>query len=238
MNRVIPFIFLFSTLTVLTGCDTDSNDPEGQEAYVMYINAAPNAGSIVVDNVEVNHDVGPVGYGNHSGYTIAYLENVNYVIKGTGLSPTTYATITSPPWQDGKYYTVVVYTDVNSSTGVSLYIAEDQIPVPNAGSTAMRFMNFAHDSPNLDLATTGGSPLFIDVPFYGSDPNTAITNYVTNAAGSYELEIRETGTSTALYDLWPNTFAEQRAYTVVASGNAGSTLLTGINIQVFENELQ
>jgi hypothetical protein len=236
MNRILLLASLFFGLTFFSACNTDPIDPQEQEAFVMYIHAAPNVPSLYIDNVEVNHDVGPIGYGHHSGYTIAYLDNVNYVVKSPGITPTIWATITSPPWEAGKYYTVVIYQDDSSATGVSLHVIEDQLHTPAAGMVGYRFLNFAHDSPVLDLVHSSGTAWFENVPFYGDDAVTSITGYQDHAPGSTILSLRENGTNTTLYEHWALTSTENRVFTVVASGYAASTSFTGLQIQYCENE--
>ncbi|MCF8465450.1 MAG: DUF4397 domain-containing protein [Flavobacteriales bacterium] len=236
MNRILLLASLFFGLTFFSACDPDPVDPEEQEAHVMYIHAAPNVPSLYIDNVEANHDVGPIGYGHHSGYTIAYLNNVNYVVKSPGLTPTVWATITSPPWEAGKYYTVVIYQDNSSATGISLHVIEDQLHTPADGKVGYRFLNFAHDAPVLDLVHASGTTWFENVPFYGDDAVASITGYQDYAPGSTILSLRENGTGTTLYQHWALNSTENRVFTVVASGYVGSSASNGIQIQFCENE--
>ena len=236
MNRILLLASLFFGLTFFSACDTDPIDPQEQEAYVMYINAAPNVASLYIDNQEVGHVVGPILYGSHSGYSVAYLENVNYEFRSPGVTPTIWGTITSPTWEAGKYYTVVAYQDNSSATGVSLHVMEDQLHTPAAGMVGYRFLNFAHDSPVLDLVHSSGTAWFENVPFYGDDAVASITGYQDHAPGSTILSLRENGTSTTLFEDWAFTSTENRVYTVVATGYAGNTTYTGLHIERYENK--
>jgi hypothetical protein len=229
VTLLVPVVVLFS------GCNQDDGSEE-QIAQVMYIHAAPNIGQITIEEPEVGGSVGPFGFGHHSGYVNAYLENVNYRFETYQIASTVLATITSPAWVPNGHYTVVMYQDSAATTGVSLAQFTDELPSVTAGTAGVRFMNFAHDSGELELAVDGQPALFTDIPFYAVQPEAAVTDYIEVPSGSVDLELRSATTSTVVFDHWGFTAQSGALYTVVASGNAGSTLLTGINIQVFENK--
>ncbi len=90
----------------------------------------------------------------------------------------------------------------------------DNNALPAEGMAHVRFVHASPDAPAVDVAVTGGPVLFGNVSFKG------VGDYLPVDAGTYNLEVRLTGTDTVALSLPGTRLQEGTVYTVYAMGLA------------------
>jgi hypothetical protein len=88
----------------------------------------------------------------------------------------------------------------------------DNNEVVGAGKSWVRFVHASPDAPAVDIAVQGGPVLFSDVSF------KEVGDYLEVDAGTYDLEVRLTGTSTVVLDLSGLEFVDGTVNTAFAIG--------------------
>ncbi len=106
-------------------------------------------------------------------------------------------------------YTVVA---ANKLANITAFVLHDNNPPPPSGKAEVRVVHASPDTPAVDVAVTGGAVLSS-----GLQPNAA-SDYLTVPAGTYNLEVRAAGTTTAALKLPGVTLAAGKIYTVYAEG--------------------
>jgi hypothetical protein len=116
--------------------------------------------------------------------------------------------------QDRRDVTVVA---VNPLASIEPLVLNDDNSAPQAGQARVRFVHASPNAPTVDITLTDGTTLFNNVPFKGN------AGYITVAAGSYDLQVRdETGTVVVL-ELPGVNLAAGGVYTVFAVGLLNGT---------------
>ena len=125
--------------------------------------------------------------------------------------------------QDKNYSFFLI--DVVAKLSV-LVLGEDLTP-PAAGKALVRFLHLSPDAPAVDVAiASSGTVVFGNTSFKG------FTAFTPLNAGTYNLDIRLTGTSTVALVLPAITLQEGKIYTVFAKG-----LVQGTGAQALGAEL-
>jgi hypothetical protein len=106
-------------------------------------------------------------------------------------------------------YTVVALNDLANIEPIVL--VDDNSPL-NTEDTRIRFVHASLDAPAVDIAVSGGPILFSDIEF------KEVGDYLEVGAGTYDLEVLATGTSTVALDLPGIDISEGAVYTVFAVG--------------------
>jgi hypothetical protein len=88
-------------------------------------------------------------------------------------------------------------------------------PYPVVDQGQVRVVHFASDAPAVDIAPVGGDPIVSDLD-YGQN-----SSYLNLAPGSYELEVREAGSTAAVVTLPPIDVAAGTSASAFAVGNLG-----------------
>jgi hypothetical protein len=112
--------------------------------------------------------------------------------------------------EEGEAYTAAA---INTLDDIELSVLEDNQEAAE-GMANVRVAHFSPDAPNVDVAVTDGDILFEDAPF------TGVTDYMEVEAGSYDLEVRPTGTEDVVLDLAGTELEEGMNYSVLAVGFA------------------
>ena len=116
----------------------------------------------------------------------------------------------------GKAYTVAATGQVAS---IKATILADNLAAPAAGKAHVRVVHASPDAPAVDVKVKGGAALISNLPFGKA------SDYLPVDAGSYNLEVVPTGTSTVVIDL-PNTaLAAGKIYDIFAVGLVGNKTL-------------
>jgi hypothetical protein len=113
----------------------------------------------------------------------------------------------------GKDYTVVA---VGKLAEIGPLVLTDNNAAPAAGKAHVRFVHASPDAPAVDIAVAGGGPvLFNNVAFKG------VGDYLPVDAGSYDLDVRVSGTETVALKVQGLGLEAGTVYTVFAMGLAG-----------------
>jgi hypothetical protein len=114
-------------------------------------------------------------------------------------------------------YTVMA---VNTLASIEPLILMDMNGPISTNKAWVRFVHASPDAPAVDIALAGGAVLFSNIAFKG------VGSYLEVDAGTYDLEVRLTGTSTVVLDLPGLVFANGTVNTAYAVGFAAGK---GIN---------
>lgn len=115
----------------------------------------------------------------------------------------------------GKSYLIAI-TGYNQA--LQVVPLEDPAPPP-AGQVALRVINVAPNVPALDLIRTDTTALLSNVVF----PSAQIGNF---PAGTYNLQIRQTGTANILANLGTLTFTSGQRQTIYVFAPAGGATMS------------
>jgi hypothetical protein len=226
IRSLIPAFAVLATLAV-SGCsDDDSNNnpvaptPTGR---VMAVHASPDAPAVdlVVDGAAV---AGGLAFPSNTGYLSvpAGTRNIKVQVAGT----TTTVIDANVDVSAGADYSVFANGPV-ASIG-ALVVADDLTP-PAAGKAHVRFVHLSPDAPAVDVAVTGGPVLFADREF------REYTAFAPVDAGTYDLEVRLAGTSTAVLPLPGISLQAGKIYTVFAKGFVAGTGSQALAAQIIVN---
>jgi hypothetical protein len=111
-------------------------------------------------------------------------------------------------------YTVAAANYLGSIEAV-VYVDDNTLPA--AGKAHVRFIHLSPDAPAVDVAVTSGPILFSNVAFKEA------SSYLPVDAGTYDLEVRLTGTTTVALSVPGVTLDAGKVYTVFAEGLATGT---------------
>ncbi len=192
-----------------------SADPELASGYAMLrvAHASPDAPAVEVC-VDGSTAVDYLEFKQITGYLV--LPPADYFVEVFGYdgvfdcsgAAVISATLTL---DDATDYTVVATDYLQEITPVVLV---DDNSAPDEGFAHVRFFHASPDAPAVDVAIAGGGPvLFSDIAFQEASP------YLPVEAGTYDLEVRATGTITPVVLSIPDiNFSDGEVYTVFAMG--------------------
>jgi hypothetical protein len=106
--------------------------------------------------------------------------------------------------------TTVAATNVLES--IEAQVLADE-PMPQDGIAQVRVVHFSADAPAVDIALDGGDVVVPELAY----PNAA--GYLDLPEGTYDLEIRPTGTTDVAFDIDPLDLAGGNSFTVFAIGS-------------------
>jgi hypothetical protein len=109
-------------------------------------------------------------------------------------------------------YTVAA---VNDLANIEPLVLEDDNTLPMSGKAHVRFVHASPDAPAVDITLPDGTAIFSNIAF------KEVGTYTPVDAGSYDLEVRPTGTDTSVLDLEGIMFGSLKVYTVFATGFVG-----------------
>jgi hypothetical protein len=114
--------------------------------------------------------------------------------------------------QNNVDYSIVA---VNTLDSIEPLVLVDNNSAPAAGKAHVRFVHASPDAPAVDIVVAGGGPtLFGGVSFKG------VGDYLPVDAGTYDLEVRVSGTDTVALSVSGLTLEDGYVYTVFAMGLA------------------
>jgi hypothetical protein len=93
-------------------------------------------------------------------------------------------------------------------------------PAPSVDSAQVRVAHFAYDAPAVDIAPVGGDPVITELAY----PDA--TGYLDLPPGSYTLEVRPAGETTAVFTLPTLDLAAGTSYSAFAVGALGDGSFT------------
>jgi hypothetical protein len=218
MKRIflVASVFMFALLALI-GIVAKSTDVSAKvlastDARVRVAHTSPDA-----PNVDVWVD------GSLAFQDVAFEEVTDYA----ALPPGSYLVQVEPTGSGGagpfvisetlilsaeKDYTVAA---VNELASIEALVLEDNNALPDPGKAHVRFVHASPDAPAVDITLPDGTAIFSNIAFKG------VGDYTPVAAGTYDLEVRPTGTSTSVLDLDGTMFNSMKVYTVFATGFVG-----------------
>jgi len=209
---------LLSILTALTFVLTLSAPAFAQSgARVRVVHASPDAPAV---DVWINDGLA-IENAPFKGITdYAPLAAGAYNIKVVPNGATEPVVIEADLTLEAKDYTIVA---VGLLENIEPLLLIDNNSAPAAGKAHVRFVHASPDAPAVDIAVKGGPILFSNVAF------KEIGDYLPVDAGTYDLEVRLTGTETVALDVPGLALADGTVYTVFAMGLAGGEpMLTAV----------
>jgi hypothetical protein len=181
-----------------------------EPARVRVVHASPDAPAVDVyaDDARVLTNVPYKGY---SDYLPVPAGPHNFKVFATGADPASDTAVidADATLEAGKDYTVVA---VGLLANIEPAVFEDNNPAPAAGKAHVRVIHASPDAPAVDVAVAGGPVLFSNLSF----PNAAGPSPVD--AGTYDLEVRAAGTTTAALEIPGVQVQAGKIYTVLAVG--------------------
>jgi hypothetical protein len=121
----------------------------------------------------------------------------------------------------GKDYTVAA---VGLLAAIEPLVLEDKNAAPAAGKAHIRVVHASPDAPNVDIFAEGAGVVISDLAFKQA------STYLPLNAGSYNLEVRPTGTTTVALDLNGVQLEAGKVYTAFAVGLAAGQPALTVNL--------
>ncbi len=231
MNRSI--LLLLGATVLLASCEKnarqDPTEPPAGGAAVKFFNfavGAPQVNFYVNDTkyTGVGATTGTPYGGAGSGGWYNDIAPGQYTLKAQIANTTDFlGSAAAAIGADKKYsyYLSGVY-DAAAKTA-DAFVVEDALPAWDYANGNVRFVNAIWNSGSLTLyaknTITG-----VEVPVGGSVAYKAGGAFVALPPGSYNLRVRASGAATDLVVRAGVSFSAQRAYTITARGDAGSTV--------------
>lgn len=226
MNKQIRNLaaFLVITSLLIVGCSDDDNDnpstPSLQKVNVKVVHASPDAPGvdILVDDQVAGQNL---TFPNNTGYLAIEEGTRNVKVNVSGTSTTVIEA--NLPLEGNENYSVFA-TDVVANL-TPLVIVDDLTP-PASGNAHAKFIHLSPDAPAVDITLTDGTVVFGNIAFQ------EYTEFTPLPAGSYDLQVRVSGTATVVLDLAGVNLMDGTIYTVFAKG-----LVSGSNNQALGAEI-
>ena len=121
----------------------------------------------------------------------------------------------------GQALTVVATGEL---PGIQPLVLEDNNAAPPAGQAKVRFVHAAPDAPAVDIAVRDGPVLFPAVAFRG------VGEYAAVPAGTYTLEVRPAGQSTAVLTVPDVSLSAGQIVTLFAAGKVTDGSLAAVPV--------
>lgn len=176
---------------------------------VLVTHASPDAPGVglLVDDVLVNTSA-PLNFPDNTGYLSVDAGIRNIKVNAFGTSTTVINADVA--FEANKDYTVFAIDVLDS---IEALVIEDNLTAPTAGNAHVRFVHLSPDAPAVDIAVaSNGAVVFADYEYKESSAFTPL------AAGTYDLDVRLTGTSTSVLPLSGIALEDGKIYTVFANG--------------------
>lgn len=214
LAAVLLGLFIAFGLTACGGDDT----PLVFNSSLRVMHASPNAPNVdvLVDNKVVLTNV---PYSAVSSYLTVTAAAHEIKVNATGTS-TTVIDVT-PTLAKGAAYTVLAVGFLNS---IQALIATDDLTAPSSGNAKLRVIHAAPDAGNVDVLVND-KVVLSNVPFQ------AISQYLTVPAGTYDIKVNATGTSTTAIEA-SATVASGGIYTAVAIGSVATASTNPLALKI------
>lgn len=203
-------VALFVSAALFAGCSDDDN-PTGPEnssatANVKVVHASPDAPGVdlLVDDVVAGTNL---TYPNNTGYLAVPEGNRNVKVNVTGTSTTVIEGDLA--LKAAQNYSVFATNEV---ANLEPLVIEDDLSAPASGNAHARFIHLSPNAPAVDITLTDGSVVFGNIKFQ------EYTAFAPLPEGSYDLQVRLSGTSTVVLELPGIALADGKIYTVFAKG--------------------
>ena len=128
--------------------------------------------------------------------------------------------------------TMTTVAATNMLESIEAQVLTDE-PMPQDGIAQVRVVHFSADAPAVDIALDGGDVVVPELAY----PNAA--GYLDLPEGTYDLEIRPTGTTDVAFDIDPLDLAGGNSFTVFAIGSLADgsfTVLPAVDASLMMDE--
>jgi hypothetical protein len=196
--------FAFSAATPAAAQQTDT-------ARVRVIHASPDAPAV---DVYLNDSKAITNLAYKGASDFASVPAGNYAVKVTATGATDAVISANLPLAAGKSYTVAA---VGQLADITARVYEDDTSALAAGKARLRVIHASTNTPGVDVAVTGGPVLINNLAFPDASGNLDV------AAGTYNVEVRPTGTQTAALSAPGLALDAGKSYTVLAVGLLGGS---------------
>lgn len=195
-----------------------SDSPTVFNANLRVVHASPDAPNVdvLVDNKVV---LSNVPYPTASSYLTVTAATHEIKVNVAGTSTTVIDV--SPTLSTGAAYTVLA---VGFVSGIQALLATDDRTAPAAGNAKLRVIHAAPDAGNVDVLVND-KVVLSNVPF------KAISDYLTVPAGTYDIKVNATGTSTTAIEASASV-ASGGIYTAVAIGSVATAATHPLALQI------
>lgn len=223
-TRVLFAVLLVASLAAASFASAFAQDDD--TARVRVVHASPDAPEV---DIYVDGEAVVEGLAFPEGTDYLELPGGEYQIQVTAAGDDPANAVIDAPVavEGGTWYTIAA---IGQLENIEPLVLEDNITEPEMGMSHVRIVHASPDAPDVDVAVAGGPVLFEALPFGEA------SDYAPVEAGSYDLEVRPTGTEDVALEV-PGFMAEAGVvYTVFAVGLAGdgSLNVSALVDQTFE----
>ena len=212
-RKLTPIAGIICLVLLLSSCLKD-NTPNyaPPAALVSFFQASPDetALDLYFNNNKVNF--GPISYGTGLDYFRAYagLRTVNFYTYGV-MNKVFSDTLTIKP---NNVYSLFL---TNKPNQPELVLLNDTISQPPANMASIRFVDLSPDAPHVDLVLNNNTEV-ANKAYKGVSSFLPVTGNTT-----YNIQVKQTGTSTVLATLNSITLNTNLVYTIIFSGLVSGT---------------
>lgn len=224
-------IFLASTalltLSSLSSCKKDDTSTTKTYAKVLVAHASPDAPGVdlLVDNTKQNSSA--LTFLNNTGYLTVESGKRNIKVNATG----TTTTVINADLDLTKDVNYTIFA-VDSLKKIAPLVLTDDLTAPAAGKAHVRFVHLSPNAPAVDVAVASSGAVV-----FGNKKFKDYTSYTPLAAGDYNLDVREAGTTTVALVIPKITLEAGKIYTIFAKGYLGVTSGTqALGAQIIVNK--
>lgn len=219
MKKVLLIIGFGTLILGFLGCDTggNANPPSSPSAAILFATLSPDAPN-------VNITLGAIAiarnmpYAKYTPYAQVNAGSENLTV--TDASGTTAIVNENVSLLEGTYYSTFL---IDSAKKMKVAVIKDELAAISSDSVRIRFFNFSPGTSAVDLAVEGGEVLSSNRKFNDQEVNSTFISFAKMKAGSYKLEIKESGTSNIIVNPVLFTFEGGGNYTIFLRGFIGGT---------------
>ena len=220
LRQLLRFAVLLLAILVAAGCGK-SNSNSGS-AQVRFMNALVDGGAI---NVTVGSNSVVSGLAFEGLTTYQEVDSGSQEFK-VGIAGGTSTIIDTTLGLNSAPYTYVVYGTASAPT--ALLLSDTQSSTPSSGLFAIRVINAAVGTANLDVyVTSPGASLDTASPNITNVVISTASGFVQLAPGSLQVRLTLHNSKQVIYDAGSQTFANQASYQVIAYTKGSGTLVNG-----------
>ena len=196
----------------------EASPAAGGEAMVRVVHASPDAPAVDV-LVDGSRALENLAFGNASDYVALPAGEHQVQVVPTGGDASQAVIDETLTLEGGKAYEVAA---VGNVADIAPLVLEVDLGPLAAGKARVRAVHASPDAPAVDVAVTGGPVLFENAAF------PAGTDYAEVDAGTYDLEIRPTGTTDVALAVPGVAIEEGQVYDIFAIGLVGDGTLAAL----------
>ncbi len=219
----VILILIAFTLTLGSCLKDNDNASTPNTSALTVIHLAPNTGNLdfFLDNQRADT---PLVYTSFFRYFEIF--SGNRVVELSRSGTNSFVAQNVAPLQPGKYYSLFIG---EKSDSVKFNLFEDNLTAPATGKAKIRIGHFSPGAPNVDVALN-------NTVVFTNQAYAKVSDFSqVDASDSYRLQIRPTGTTTAVIDTTIKIEAN-KIYSILARGIVTGTGGKKLSAQVYVNK--